>query len=252
MYIKLLTNTGLTNAQAEILACVLEFGEQKASEIAKKIKRPRGVVYNGLEELIEMGLAEKKENNRQIARFRAEHPSKLEKLLDLRKKDLEQNKKQFENELPNLISLYNLTVNKPGVRFFEGEEGIKKVLEDNLKSKTEIYTLVNLKAVDENLKKINDEYVERRIRLGIKKKVIAEDTLYNRKFANDFKDELTKFKFISKKLYPFETIMQIYDNRISYQTIERENKIAILIEDKNIYQMHKSFFEFMWDSLPYR
>lgn len=46
--------------------------------------------------------------------------------------------------------------------------------------------------------------------------------------------------------------MQIYDNRISYQTIERENKIAILIEDKNIYQMHKSFFEFMWDSLPYR
>lgn len=251
MHTKLLTNTGLTNAQAETLACLLEHGEQKASEIAKKIKHHRGVVYNSLDELIEFQLVEKREKDRQIARFRAEHPSKIEKLLNQKEKELDKNKKQFSEELPNLISLYNLSIHKPGVRFFEGDEGIKKVLEDNLKAKTDIYTLANLKAVDENLKEINEDYVVKRRRLNIKKKVIVEDTPYNRKFVENFKnDEFTKFKFINKKLYPFETIMQIYDNKISYQTIEPENKIAILIEDKNIYQMHKSFFEFMWNCIP--
>jgi hypothetical protein len=53
-------------------------------------------------------------------------------------------------------------------------------------------------------------------------------------------------KFIDHKLYPFNSVMQIYDGKISYITLSKTSKIGVIIEDKNIYQMHKSLFEYIW------
>jgi len=249
MYQKQLINIGLTKVQAEILNFLLGNGEFKASELATKIKRPRGVVYKGLEELASLGLVEKKIIANQISRFRAEHPTKLEKILEQKEKNLQQNKKLFAEILPDLTSTYNLSLNKPGVKFYEGDEGIKKVLFDTLKSKTEIYTFVDIKAVQENLAEINKEYVKKREKAGIKKKIIVADTEENKNFFKNYNKEITDIKFLKKEFYPFQTGMQIYDNKISYQTLTKDNQIAVMIEDKNIFKMHKLFFEYIWESL---
>ena len=72
---KILYNLGLTKVQAEIFDCLLQNGAQKAVDIAKKTKRPRGVVYKGLEELISLNLAIKKDGQAGITVFAAEHPA---------------------------------------------------------------------------------------------------------------------------------------------------------------------------------
>jgi HTH-type transcriptional regulator, sugar sensing transcriptional regulator len=250
MYEKVLNNLGLTKTQANILSYLLENGEKKAKDIVINTKIPRGVVYKGLEELEKMNLIEKILKENEITRFRAEHPSKIEEIFEKNKNEIKRRIESFHEVLPYLTSTYNLAFNKPGVRFYEGPEGIKRVLFDSLRSKTEIYTYVDVEAVERNLKDINDEYTEKREKLKIRKKIIIPDTPKNREYFKNLDKEITLVKFIKQNYYPFETGMQIYDNKISYQTVTEENKVAVLIEDKHIYLMHKLFFEYIWNSLP--
>jgi HTH-type transcriptional regulator, sugar sensing transcriptional regulator len=249
MYTQILLNAGLSQIQAETLSFLLKNGETKAADIAKNTSLARGVVYKALEELLALKLVEKIEQGGQVARFRAEHPSKLEAFFEEKERKVKKEKRDFLENLPSIISTYNLASNKPGVKFLEGENGIRIALFDTLKSTTEIYTFADIKSTKENLKEINDEYVQKRERLGVKKKIIVSDSQENRDFFKDFDTAITQVKFIKQQYYPFDSGMQIYSNKISYQTLEKGNQISIIIEDKNIYQMHRLFFEYIWETL---
>ncbi|MDP2812210.1 MAG: helix-turn-helix domain-containing protein [bacterium] len=249
MYQEQFKNLGLTAVQAEIYEFLLNIGENKASKIGQKIKRPRGVVYKGLEELINIGLVERKNTKNQISSYVAEHPTKLDLLFEQKEKKFAKDKKNYLAILPELTSAYNLSNHKPGVKFYEGEDGLKQVLYDSLNSQTEIYTFADLAELNKNLKKINEEYAKKRESLGIKKKLIVADTVENRKFFEHYNQELTQIKFLAKEYYPFSSGMQIYDNKISYQVFSAEEKIGVIVENKNIYNLHKLFFEYIWQSL---
>ena len=252
MYTQLLKNAGLSEIQAKTLDYLIRNGESRAAEIAKNASLARGVVYKALEELIALSLVEKIEKGAKVARFRAEHPSRIEEFFEEKERQNHKQKREFIQTLPDIVSSYNLASNKPGVKFLEGEDGIRIALLDTLKNTEEIYTFADVKATNENLKEINEEYAKKRARTNIKKKVIVSDTQENREYFSAYTQkhgENTKVKFIKKEYYPFKTGMQIYSNKISYQTLDKENKIAVIIEDRNIYQMHKLFFEYMWETL---
>jgi len=253
----ILKKAGLTDVQSEIYSFLLENGEFKASEVAKKIKRPRGVVYKGLDELISLKLVEKTED-KGITRFQADHPGNLEKILEEKEKStireindkknkLALDKKSLTSAMPEFVSMFNLSRSKPGVRFFEGIEGIEYILNDTLTSKSEIYTYADTSDTNDEIIKLNDSYVKQRISQGIAKKIITLES--NRPANQPQEDTLTKTKYIKNEIPPFKTAMQIYDGKISYQTLNNNEMIAVLIEDKNIYSFHKNFFEYLWNSL---
>lgn len=249
MYEKIINGLGLSKVQAEIFDSLLINGADKASNIAKKIKRPRGVAYKGLEELTLMKLVIKNENKKGIAVFSAEHPSHLESILDQKEKEFKRGRQEFLSNLPDLVSAYNLVSNKPGVRFYEGEAGIEKSLNDTLLAKDIIYTFADVEAVENNVKEINDAYAKKREKQHIKKRVIVADTPYNRDYLKNAQSEWTEFKFLSPEFYQFNSGVQIYDNKVSYQVIAPDKKMAVIIEDANIYQMNKLIFEYLWQSL---
>jgi sugar-specific transcriptional regulator TrmB len=203
------------------------------------------VVYKGLEELLKMGFIEKMETKK-ITRFRAEHPSKLQKLLEEREKEVQLEKQNFLANLPDLVSTFNLSNGKPGVKFYEGFEGIKKVMQDTLTSKTIIYTYADIEVINKHVKALNDEYAIKRDKLGLAKKILIVDSPYSREFMNDFHKQTTDTKFI--EINHFGSAIQIYDNKIAYTTISDERKICIIIEDESIYLMQKALFELNWEN----
>lgn len=246
----ILYNLGLTRVQAEIFNCLLENGPQKASDIAKKTKRPRGVAYKGLEELANLSLVTKKEARAGIFVFTAEHPSKLEKVLNQKEKDLEKTKSAFASSLPDLISAYNLASNKPGVRFYEGEDGLKKVLDDTLTSKTDICLLLDKESLnkEEQFKEVNALYKKRREQLGISKKIIrvGAEPFHEAGTGSEYQ-KITDIRYLNKTAAPFKSSIQIYDNKISFQVINKGQIISIIIEDKHIYEMNKFIFDCLWE-----
>lgn len=242
---------GLSKVQSEILNSLLISGEDKASSIAKKIKRPRGVAYKGLDELIDLKLVSKHENNKGITIYKAEHPSNLENILEKRERQFKKEKQEFINNLPDLVSAYSLISNKPGVRFYEGEEGVKKVLMDTLISnpKKELYTFSDVASYALYLGKWNSKYyASQRKKLDVFEKVIIPDNKGALDYMKGYKsNEITDILFIDHKSYPFSTEINIYNNKVSFVTFKPEYMVGLIIENEDIHKSFLSIFNFMWN-----
>jgi len=251
MYEKILQQIGLNEKEAIVYETLLESGPVEAREIlkkvSKKIKTTRSNLYNIMAALEERGLSiEKIKKGKNL--FEAESPTKLLEVLEESVKKTNQAQQNLAMALPELSSLYNLTTQKPVVQFYEGVEGIKKVLADSLTSKQIIYTYADVEAIVKYFDEINKDYVKKRDALGIKKRGIMVDSEFVRNYLKDYHRGTTNTRLIDGKLYPFHSVMQIYDGKISYITLSDKSMIGVIIEDQTIYQLHKSIFEYTWST----
>jgi len=247
MYEQSLIQLGLTYTQAATYEVLLKNGPLPASKIAQKTEFKRGLTYKILEELIKFGLIQKEEVDKKVALFQAKHPNELREFAEKKQQEAKDAKNALEGILPAIVSEFNLASNKPGILFFEGEEGIKKVINDTLSSKTTIYTYADMEEVNRHIKKINAEYAKKRDRLKIDKKVLLVDSDYTKEFLKSYQKTNLDIRFV-RNIPHFTTIMQIYDNKVSYTTLSKDKMIGIIIQDQNIYLMHKVLFENMWEN----
>jgi sugar-specific transcriptional regulator TrmB len=256
MYEKILAAAGLSEKEALVYEILLNKGKATASQIYRQSPFKRGLVYKILDELAEKGLIAKSNPPRQVTTFQVEHPYKINDLLNAQAQKINYYKKSIEELMPQLVSNYNLAFNRPGIQFYEGEEGIKKVLADTLTAQELIYTYADVETIEKYTAKINQEYRRKRQKLNIKKRVLALDSPFSRKFMKNYDPESLEIRYIDHRKFPFTSTLQIYDNKVIYISLSKENLIALLIADKNIYQTHKSLFEFHWkyaykkDQLP--
>jgi len=244
---KILIEAGLSEEQALVYGSLLDRGPQRASALSKWLGIKRGLVYKVLEQLENMNLVEKRGGEGTVALFSPLHPSHLLDMIEARAKSILLTKETLTYSLGSLASKFNLLSGKPNVQFYEGESGIKDVLWDTLTAKEDVYTFADLEAITKYIPKLNDEYSELRERKNIKKKALLLDTPNARSLIKDYHTEVTDIKFISPKIQEFQTVIQIYDNKISYITLKDDAKIGIIIEDPYIYNTHRKIFDYLWD-----
>ncbi len=251
-YTQNLTDAGLSEDQAVVYEALLKLGEVQASKLAKSLPTPlsRPLVYKVLEELIAMDLAEKNDPKGKVAVFTPKHPVAIAKVIDAEKERIERTKKQFLSTSGQLSSLFNLSVGKPGVQFYEGEAGIWEVLQDTLTATEEVLTYADLDAIQKYIPELNAEYSAIREDTNIKTRGLVIDSPASRKFISSYKGETTTTKLITstQKVVPFQTIMKIYDNKVSYITLTDDYLVGIIITDQYIANTHKYLFESMWES----
>lgn len=251
-YTKEITDTGLTKEQAAVYEVLLKLGESPASVIAKAIPSgttlSRPLVYKVLEELIGLDLTTKTDLAGKIATFTPKHPVAISKVIEAEKDRIELTKKQFLATSGKLSSLFNLSVGKPGVQFYEGEDGIWEVLMDSLAATEEILTYADLEAIAKYIPALNAEYSTIREEKNVKKRGLVIDSPEARKFLKSYDGQVTHTKLISSTtdVFPFQTIVQIYDNKVTYITLTDEYLMGIIITDQFIANTHKYLFESLW------
>ena len=237
---------GLSESQAKIYSLLITTGKLKGSEIAKEIKISRQLTYKLLDELINLNIVIKEDIQGSASTFSASHPSKLESLLNKKEVEIKKAQNELSLTIENLTSDYNLLSGQPGVQVFEGEAGVKKVLEDSLKTKGEILTYADVEQVINSISKINDDYVKTRTKLGIKKRALVLDTEFARRYMEkNSSRKVTDTRFLSNKdTIPFSAFVEIYDDKVSYITFKNGNLIGIIIQNESIAEMNKYLFEF--------
>jgi sugar-specific transcriptional regulator TrmB len=251
-YTKEITDTGLSKEQAVVYEVLLKLGESPASVIAKAIPSgislSRPLVYKVLEELITLDLAFKAEVAGKIAKFTPKHPVAITKVIDEQKERIERTKKQFLSTSGKLSSLFNLSVGKPGVQFYEGENGIWEVLMDSLTATEEVLTYADLEAIAKYIPALNAEYSTMREEINVRKRGLVVDSSAARKFLKSYDGKVTNTKLISASegFSPFQTVVQIYDNKVSYITLTDEYLMGVIITDQYIANTHKYLFESLW------
>lgn len=253
---EILLKTGLTQVQAEIYDFLVRNGDFKASDIGKKIKRPRGVTYKGLDELLQMELVEKIENKK-ITQFRAGHPSNLEKLISAKEKIFLQDKKSLILTIPSLISAFNINHNKPGVKYYENRDGVIEALDsiiENFKPDTEIISFVKVlpDKFEKELSDIFSRFIRKRIATNIKTRVISIDTPEGKYLKENDVKSLRETRLAQTKKLPLDFQggeIFIYEDEIYSVMIEKNNFFAFSIQNKSISQLLRAFFEIEWELL---
>jgi len=247
MNLDTLKNAGLTAAEIKIYETLLDNGGQTAGQIIVNTKLKRGDCYNKIYDLIGRGLVLESTKSKKLY-FELASPDAIESYIEKQIENLSVTQKEIKSILPNIISSYNLSYHKPGVKFFEGEEAIEKITRDALAAQTEILSFVDSEAVDKYMPDINKKFVSTRRKLKIKKRLIVAESATNRHYFKKNNDELTEVRFAKGKFENFNLNMQIYDNKVSYITLLPDQVIGIIIEDPHIAKLQKQTFDLIWQT----
>ncbi|MEO5927652.1 MAG: helix-turn-helix domain-containing protein [Patescibacteria group bacterium] len=131
---KTLMNAGLSQDEARVYAALLEYGPQGAGELLSRLSpMKRGLLYKTLERLTERKLALQKEMRGKF-QFFPESPDSLVAIAKAHAAQAGQVASDLEAALPELKTKYNLSTERPTVRFFEGKEGLRELYEDKISS----------------------------------------------------------------------------------------------------------------------
>jgi len=196
---EILKNIGLTDGEIKVYDALLKLGQGKVSDIVSESGLKRGDAYNKLYDLKAKGFIEEFTKEGKL-HFRLEHPSKIQDYIDSKIKKLNSSKSMISSILPDIVSEYNLVRGKPGISFFEGIEGIKKVLDDTLYNNPDkkLLTFSDVAGYIKHLKKWNvKHYAPQRRKLGIYEQVIIPDhphaVLLLRDFSSMSRSQLIAF-----------------------------------------------------------
>jgi len=244
MYTEILTKLGLSANEAKMYELLLIKGESKASDLVPDSGLGRGNVYNLLTTLVSMGLATVTAGKQQI--YRAAEPTKLAKLLEAKRIETDRLEAEFKAELPKLTSTFNLTTGRPAIQVFEGLSGFEEVLADSLSAKEGIVTFLDPAAVTGPIAEINQRYLKKRVAKKIIKRIIVPDVPASHKFFLEQNTPFTEVIFLKDFPAGFRTATEVYNNTVTYLTLEPSRTILVLIEDANIAALHRAQFEYLW------
>ncbi|QQS21004.1 MAG: hypothetical protein IPL87_00390 [Candidatus Moraniibacteriota bacterium] len=252
MYASSLEHIGLRPEQALIYESLMKSGPSSAGEVHKAVPLKRGLVYKVLDELVLLGLVEKKRvETEKTIRFEVCHPLKLKAFSERRETEAKNATLALEGVLPSLISDYNLVLGQPGVLVFEGLSGVKKVLEDNLDHNPEkkIFTFSDLDGYTKYLTDWNKcHYAPKRKRLGIYEKALVSNTEQAREFLKNYEaNEFTEILLIDYARYPMKTEVNIYSGKVSFVTFSENSLIGVIIDNREIHDTLLTIWKLAWD-----
>jgi sugar-specific transcriptional regulator TrmB len=246
-YTPILEKLGLNKNEAQIYELLIQTGPQSMKPILFHTKLKRGNAYYHLDNLTAKGLVEKQDLPGQTTKFIAKNPEQLHLLVSKQKAAVFSAEEELNKNLPQLRSLYQLAAIRPTVKYFEGLDGAKQIVEDTLISQTEVYSYTDLEIVNKYYSEFNQGYVEQRLQKNLKKRMIVADSLYNREHAKTLITPNAKIRILSAPT-SFAAIMYIYDNKVSYITLHPNKMVSTIIEHEALYRMHKTLFESHWQT----
>lgn len=233
-----LKQIGLSDKEAKVYLALLEMGDSLVSEVSEKTKVNRSLLYTILDNLANKGIVAYIIKNN-VRYYRAAEPSKIHAMLKEREKI-------FESILPELMALRMPKKKKPVVEILEGKEGIKTILNDVLKQKSDWYAFNVPGKGPEIMGPMVHPFEKERQKEKINLKAILVRTKQGLKRGKDF----SQMKFTNVRYMPetYESPASnwIYADRIVIIFWYKEFPFAIRIIDKNLAESYKNHFKALW------
>lgn len=249
----LLQKIGLSDKDSGVYLACLELGTQPASVIARKAGLKRPTTYLILEGLLRRGLVSEYTGSN-VKYFTAVQPDYLLHFIEKQKRDLSTHQRELEEFLPQFHALSNPYSLSPKVRFYEGIEGIERVMEDTLTAKNPLHNYANIDPwfARDDLKKYVMEYGKRRVhQKKIPSRVILSDTQQGRKYMEqDYPRDaqMTQVRWSPNGISIFANEINIYDNKIAICSLGRHELLGLIIESEEIANTQRGIFELAWQA----
>ena len=243
---KTLEKIGLSQKQAHVYLALLDLGEAKMTDIAKKAGMKRPTVYLIIEELELLGLAGSVLKGKKKM-YSAAHPRRLVELTKFRAN-------QVEETMPELLARYGKDSEKPKVQMFEGEEGVGKAYQEAftfLSTKEEGLWMGNITYLKDRFPEVLRSY--NKLIKDLRNPKIREIICGGPK-AHEWVKEMQprlsahhKIKYTPENNFGF-TDQLIIGNKIIFFSFG-EKVFVLVVENKELAQTQRALFEILWNKI---
>src|SRR3989344_8767765 len=239
MNIDALRKIGLTENEIKIYLDLLTSGSSTAYEIGKRAGIYRVHVYDKLEQLMDKGLVTHIYRGSKKY-FQATDPTKIKQYLEDKKRELESQEEAVISILPELEAMANLPKEDTFVEVFKGNEGLKYLLKDILKTEKEVLiTGIDDAKYQEALPIFMKQYFRDLKRKRIKERVITLKKKDIFLFGKDLAPT-TNYRFLeSTQFNPTNTF--VYGNKVVIVTWGSP-VTAVMIKNNQIAETYRNHF----------
>ena len=238
-----LTNLGLTEAQANAYIALVENGKLTPPQLSKLTGENRTNAYMLLDRLVELNLAKKAEDTSK-ATYRALNPSNLEELVKKGRQEALNREESVKNAMPQLLSFFYTHSEQPGVRFFQGKDGILEMYDDILRTGKTLYLVRG--ATDKEVvgQAELDKFISKRVEKQIRVKALTP--VHGDANRNPEQDEkwLMERTWVSTDIYSEPVEIDIYGDKVAFMSFGNE-AIGVIIESPQIAESMRKLFDLM-------
>lgn len=250
MFESLLGKIGLSEKEAQIYELLVSVGPSNIKSILFHTKLKRGNAYYLLDNLKALELVEQTLVRGRTV-FSARNPEQLELLLAKQKTEVAKAEEELRGSLPHLRTLFQTAAHKPGVRFYEGIEGIKAIHREMLSERKEILAYVFLKKEWDNVLG-NDFwkwYYQERIKNNISVRAIAVDSPEGRDHKAKDAKEQRETRLVNAKEYPISIEKNVVGNKVAFLSLKPDEQVGVLVENTAIAETERAIFELCWKQI---
>jgi sugar-specific transcriptional regulator TrmB len=238
---KILESLGFTQKETEVYLALVEFGNQPASQIAKKTGYPKSTVLFLFDGLLKKGYI-RKSNRGRIQYFFAD-PKDLK---TAKEKQLDDERKALDKAIPLLEEFKTPFSSEPKVTFYEGVEGCKKAYSTLLESTTEV---LEFGAHGDLVEKFGEEFMNEFINGRIKNKVflkaISKKDDVHKTLSKLDKKHLREIQFYPSSKGTLYSSIAIFEDKVLLLNLYQD-AFAILIENKEVAETLKTIHKLQW------
>lgn len=238
----LLTELGLSHNEIIVYTTLLCLPEATLPTLVIESGLARTLLYYLIEHLQSFGLVRSYKREKKTW-YQAEAPERLHEIARQRLEQAERQKTMLVDVVASLSGVYRLAQNKPGVRFFEGHDGVVAAYEELLDLKQPIDSIEDKGEMATFIPDYFPRFIKRRVKLGIFNRVIAPST--NPINSTSVK-EMRETRLVPLGQFPFGMDIKIAGNTVLMVTLEAGQAIAIRIDHPLIAANMKILFNFLW------
>lgn len=235
---KVLQDYGLSEKAVKVYLSLLQIGPSAVQKIATKSSLARSTVYEILDGLIMNGLVNTYQKKK-TKYFNAEEPNQIMRLA--------QNRADAIREaLPELNALSGSSRQRPSVRFYQGEDQMKIILDEILDESKELICF----GISEDLFRILGNYhktfLEKRIKRKIFLRLILRDSPTAKERQRLAPQHLRQVKIVSNK-FVYHGIVYVWKNKIAMFSLAND-LVAVVTESQELADLQRALFNYLWEA----
>lgn len=237
-----LSSVGLSDTEAAFYLASAQLGKASVRKIASQAGLNRSSAYAIFAALKTRGIVSGVTKQGKVL----VEPIAPKKLLALQQDRLA----TLEKQMDVLSYLFRVAQQEPGVKFYEGAEGMKAVLKEILEETKDVCIFGDGDAFKRAIPDWTETYADRRIASGIRARMILRGTpeavasIKRSRLTKGKKHELTMMRVLPEAMN-IKGGFDLYGNKVVLYSFD-EKTIAVVVESSMISAMMRSIFDILW------
>lgn len=240
-----LKHLGLNDKGVKVYLALLRMGPSSVRKIAEEADVNRGTTYDVLKELMDLGLVSYYHKDKHQY-FTPENPERLRDAVNKKWREMAEIEKKVSSIIPELRLIAEKSARGPMVRYYEGYQGVKSILQDVLevvsRAEEKEYQVYSSKKVREVLYKEYANFTDDRLKKRLRVKVLSMGD------GGELHGLDKRKSLPGKEDTGAYTI--IYDDRMAIISLNHEGfPLGIVVSNKEVSKTQKMIFDFIWEKL---